>query len=161
AQNLTLGNLFDEFLRGVQSKLAGIRSRFGTAQELADQLASAFNLRGDNLVFGYDANKHELTYRVVLTQNLSLRVPLGFNINFANLFGLDGNTELLADGSVRMTFTLGMKLNGGGSVSDRLFIRDFAVNGEAHLSATDARLSARLGIVQLQSTGSSVKTDAY
>ena len=156
AASQTYGTTFD-YLVLILSRLSRIGG--GTAQEVAARLAEEFATAGGTLVAGYDPVRRELTYRLVLQQSFSRRVPLGFNVNFSDLSGLDGNAEVTVTGRLRLTLTMGMALAGAQAPADRLFFRDLNADGEAYVAAADLNLAARFGFLQIISAGASARTD--
>ncbi len=157
ASGQTVASVFG-YLQTVRTKLNQLN--FKSAQDLAGQLVQIFGLGRDTPIVAYNAAAHELTYQLNLTQAFDIKVPLAFNVDLGDLMALASTATADVSGQVNLSFTAGMTLVGNQPANDRLFVRNFAGGGTVTVAVDNARISGQLGIVQILSRGSTVRTNA-
>jgi Ca2+-binding RTX toxin-like protein/outer membrane protein OmpA-like peptidoglycan-associated protein len=121
-------------------------------QALIRNLAEGLGITPEQLGLAYNKMNHELTYHLVLSEQLVDETKaLGGGIAVADgLADLEFHTDATVDATISLDTVIGIDLDDfAGSGIDWFFLRDASATAQATIEATDIEASARFGFLSI------------
>jgi hypothetical protein len=153
------------FTKGLLNQLetSGGDPTFGSAQALADKLASVLNLPASAIAAHYDPSTNELTYHVNLDYTFAPQpLPLNVNLNLDDLAGLSTSATLNLTANADVQFTFGFQMVNPLDPSQSVapFIDNASVTGAASLGVDNFQATARFAVVAVHVNSGSAGVNA-
>ncbi len=145
-------DLITAFQNKVLNPLTGdLDFELPSIQDLIVNLAEGLGITPDQLGLGYDKSSHELTYHLVLSEELlSATKQLGAGVDLGGLADLEFNTDATVGATVTLDTILGVDLdNILGDPRDWFFLKNASATATATIAASDIEASARFGFLSI------------
>ena len=169
AQNRTLSDVFD-FASAYRNRMLRWLERvdgtttWNTAQELVARLAEGLGLDPAQIGVNYNPATRDLTYNVRFSHTMQQAVvPINLSAGLGDFANIQSNATVTVNGGVNLQFAFGVNLTPlapGESLDDKFFLQNATASGNVALAASNISASARLGFLQVQTTGGSASASA-